>query len=146
MRLDQDEIQRTLNELLLRKNAQVRPTIVCICGSTRFSEAWKGANLYETLAGKIVLSIGCDSRSDEELARNAGLEIDKAMLDVLHLFKIDMADEILVLNVGNYVGASTSREIEYACRLGKPIRWLEPIEEQSVQTDVQNTVGRRLLP
>lgn len=42
-----------------------RPTIVCLCGSTRFGEAYQKANLEETLAGKIVLTIGCDMKSDE---------------------------------------------------------------------------------
>ena len=115
-----------LDQLLALKNTRQRPVIVCLCGSTRFSQAWQDANLYETLAGRIVLSIGCNTRSDEQLASEAGLTIDKQMLDILHLFKIDMADEILVLNVGGYVGESTRREIEYAHRLGKPVRWLEP--------------------
>jgi len=73
-----------------------------------------------------VLSIGSSTKSDEELAKEAGIEINREMLDILHLFKIDMADEILVLNVGGYVGEATGREIEYARRLGKRIRWLEP--------------------
>lgn len=57
-----------------------------------------------------------------------GIEINKEMLDVLHLFKIDKADEVLILNVDGYVGESTRREIEYARRLGKPLRWLEPLK------------------
>src|SRR6266704_190453 len=43
------------------------PIIVCLCGSTRFSEAFHEANLRETLVGKIVLSIGCDFKSDTDL-------------------------------------------------------------------------------
>jgi hypothetical protein len=114
-----------LDALLERKNAKQRPVVVCICGSTRFTQSWQDANLYETLAGRIVLSIGCVTASDDDLAA-AGVEIDKEMLDLLHLFKIDMADEVLVLNVKGYVGESTRREIEYARRLGKRIRWWEP--------------------
>ena len=49
----------------------------------------------------------------------------KIALDELHKRKIDVADEILVLNVGGYVGSSTQGEIEYANRHGKPVRWLE---------------------
>src|SRR5215469_2128330 len=108
----------TLDDLLARKNATSQPVTVCICGSTRFIQAWQDANLAETLAGKIVLSIGCNTKSDEELASEMGIEINKEMLDVLHLFKIDRADEVLILNVGGYVGESTRREIEYARRLG----------------------------
>lgn len=114
-----------LNDLLERKAMKEKPMVVCLCGSSRFHQAWQDANLSETLAGKIVLSIGCNTKSDDDLIR-AGVAIDKEMLDLLHLFKIDMADEILVLNVGDYVGQSTRREIEYARRLGKRIRWLEP--------------------
>lgn len=119
----------TLDDLLARKNAMPEPVTVCICGSTRFTQAWQDTNLAETLAGKIVLSIGCNTKSDEELASEMGIEINKEMLDVLHLFKIDRADEVLILNVGGYVGESTRREIEYARRLGKPLRWLEPESE-----------------
>ncbi len=44
-----------------------KPTIVCLCGSTRFSEAFQQANLMETLDGNIVLTIGCDMRSDADI-------------------------------------------------------------------------------
>jgi hypothetical protein len=117
----------TLTDLIIRKAVIRKPVVVCICGSSRFSQAWQDANLTETLAGRIVLSIGCNTKSDEQLAEEAGLLIDKEMLDILHLFKIDLADEILVLNVNQYVGQSTRREIEYARRLGKRVRWLEPV-------------------
>ena len=104
------------------------PRIVCLCGSTRFGDAFAKANLDETLAGRIVLSIGCNMRSDAELfallADAERAEI-KTKLDELHRRKIDLADEILVLNVGGYVGESTRGEIEYARAEGKPIRWLE---------------------
>jgi cell division protein FtsB len=104
-----------------------RPVIVCLCGSTKFMEAWQAANLSETLAGKIVLSIGCNTKSDADLQRLGQLTPEKkAELDELHKRKIDLADEVLVLNVGGYVGDSTRSEIEYAKRHHKPIRWLEP--------------------
>jgi hypothetical protein len=97
------------------------PKIVCLCGSTRFSEAFRRANLNETLAGRIVLSIGCDFKNDD--AREL-TNYDKTRLYELHLRKIDLADEILILNVDGYIGESTRRELEYARRLGKPIRFL----------------------
>lgn len=75
-----------------------KPTIVCLCGSTRFSEAFHTANLKETLAGRIALSIGVDTKSDEDLILAGELtQEDKQRLDELHLRKIDLADEILVL-------------------------------------------------
>lgn len=104
------------------------PRVVCLCGSTRFGDAFRAANLSETLAGRIVLSIGCDMRSDVEIFGHltvAEAEQVKAELDELHKRKIDLADEILVLNVGGYIGKSTRSEIDYAEALGKPVRYLE---------------------
>lgn len=98
------------------------PTIVCLCGSTRFGDAFREANLRETLAGKIVLSIGCDFKSDQALGLT---QEDKDRLDRLHLRKIDLADEVLILNVGGYIGESTTRELAYARSMGKPVRFLE---------------------
>lgn len=105
------------------------PKIICLCGSTRFSDAYQQANLRETLADHIVLTIGCDMRSDADLFAGESVEelnAIKTRLDALHLAKIDLADEVLILNVGGYVGESTRREIEYARKKGKIIRWLEP--------------------
>lgn len=105
-----------------------RPRIVCLCGSTRFLQAFHTVNLRETLAGRIVLSIGCDTKSDADLLLAGQItEEDKKRLDELHLRKIDLADEILVLNVGGYVGESTRREIAYAQDHQKPLRWLETL-------------------
>jgi hypothetical protein len=106
-----------------------RPRIVCLCGSTRFFRTFQAANLRETLAGRIVLSIGAAVRSDDEHfagmaeAERAAL---KARLDELHLRKIDLADEIYVLNCDDYVGESTQRELDYARARGKAVRWWQP--------------------
>lgn len=105
-----------------------RPTVVCLCGSTRFSQAFQEANLRETLAGRIVLTIGCDMRSDAELfARMTEDERAKVKrdLDELHKRKIDLADQVLILNVGGYIGESTRSELEYATARGKRVRYLE---------------------
>jgi hypothetical protein len=97
-----------------------------LCGSTRFSDAFAEANLNETLAGRIVLSIGCNMRNDHELWSDpAERERIKSKLDELHKRKIDIADEVLVLNVGGYIGESTRREINYAEEIGRPVRYLE---------------------
>jgi hypothetical protein len=102
-----------------------RPEVVVLCGSTRFCEAWTKARFDLTLAGKIVLTIGCDTKSDEGLALTVE---QKVMLDELHKRKIDMADRVLVLNVGGYIGDSTRSEIEYAEWFEVPIDYLEPIQ------------------
>ncbi|HYF77337.1 MAG TPA: hypothetical protein VD973_09410 [Symbiobacteriaceae bacterium] len=111
-----------------------RPVIVCLCGSTRFSAAFRQANLQETLAGKIVLSIGCDMRSDTDIFGHMApdeLARIKTGLDELHKRKIDLADEVLILNVGGYIGDSTRSELEYAQAKGKTVRFLEPTEAQA---------------
>ncbi len=98
-----------------------RPTVVCLCGSTRFKDAFTQAARDETLAGKIVLSVGLFGHVE-------GLDMDgpiKQMLDQLHLYKIDMADEVLILNVGGYIGSSTRNELKYAQASGKTVRFLE---------------------
>ena len=99
-----------------------RPLIVCLCGSTRFKDAFIEATRNETLKGRIVLSVGV-------FGHHEGLDMNgevKDRLDELHKRKIDLADEILVLNVDGYVGKSTRSEINYAKTRNKPIRWLEP--------------------
>lgn len=102
-----------------------RPKVVCLCGSTRFMGAFQKANLDETIAGNIVLSIGCNTKSDADLMALGELTTEaKAKLDELHFRKIDMADEVFVLNVGGYIGESTRREIGYANSLKKPVRYL----------------------
>ena len=49
----------------------------------------------------------------------------KEMLDDMHLRKIDLADEIFVINFGGYIGESTRSEIAYAEKTGKKVRYLE---------------------
>jgi len=73
-----------------------KPKIVCLCGSTRFSEAFQKAQFEETLAGKIVLTIGSNMKSDTELFKDYSENELKEIiirLDELHRRKIDLADE-----------------------------------------------------
>lgn len=98
--------------------------IVCLCGSTKFKDAYEKANFDESLNGNIILSVGCYAHADEIPLTPT----QKINLDELHLRKIDLADEIFVLNVGGYIGKSTSREILYASKLQKTIKFLEPFE------------------
>lgn len=97
-------------------------TIVCLCGSGRFKEAFEKAEYSETLAGKIVLTIGCNTK---DIDRDPSLNKYKIMLDALHLRKIELADEVLILNVNGYIGESTQKELDYARRLGRTVRFLE---------------------
>jgi hypothetical protein len=122
-------------------DSAARPEIVCLCGSTRFIDEFRRQNLRLTIEGKIVVSIGCDTKSDDELfdpdcdhgggpAARCGYcdsAAVKANLDELHKRKIDLADRVLVLNVAGYIGESTRSEIDYATALGKPIDYLEAL-------------------
>ncbi|MEU3297051.1 hypothetical protein ABZ722_32515 [Streptomyces longwoodensis] len=45
---------------------------------------------------------------------------------MLHRRKIEVADEVLIVNPGGYIGDSTRSEITYASSLGKPIRYAHP--------------------
>ncbi len=101
-----------------------RPVIVCLCGSTRFKQAWYDATKRLTHEGKIVLGVGDLDPNHPGTSVPIDPEL-KAQLDKLHLRKIDLADEVLILNVGGYVGESTRRELEHARRGGKTIRFLE---------------------
>ena len=96
-----------------------RPEIVCICGSARFMTEMREANRELTFAGVIVVA---PSEADESPTPE-----QKAVLDALHLRKIDLADRVLIVNPGGYVGESTRREIAYAHAVGKPITFTHPV-------------------
>jgi hypothetical protein len=101
------------------KHGKLNPLVVCLCGSTKFKEQYEEVNRNETLRGNIVLSVGLFGHIE-------GLDMDsetKQKLDELHLRKIEMADEIFVVNPGGYIGASTMNEIKFATKHGKPIRY-----------------------
>lgn len=105
------------------------PRVVCLCGSTRFRAAYEKAMRDETLAGRIVLTVGLFGHEE-------GLDMDgpvKAMLDELHKRKIDLADEVLVLDVDGYIGRSTRSEIFYAESAGKLVRYLSREAQEKEQ-------------
>lgn len=105
--------------------------VVTLCGSTRFKEQFMEAQKRLTLEGNIVISVGLFGNSgDQEVWENMDegtLTKTKEMLDDMHKRKIDMADEIFVINVNGYIGDSTCSEIEYAKAHGKKVRYLEKI-------------------
>lgn len=104
--------------------------VITLCGSTRFKNQFMEVQKQLTLEGNIVISVGLFGHSgDSEVWENMDegtLTATKAMLDDMHKAKIDMADEIFVINVGGYIGDSTRSEIEYAQAHGKFVRYLEP--------------------
>ncbi len=106
-----------------------KPPIVCLCGSTRFMEAFFQVGWTFTLKGYIVLSVNVCKHADAEGGHGAemiGPEV-AAQLDELHLRKIDLADSVFVLNVGGYISDSTRAEIEYAEQMGKRVEYLEEV-------------------
>ena len=101
--------------------------IVCLCGSTRFYEDFVEANLQETLQGHIVLSVGVfGHRSEDAHGRQIDVDVHKDALDRLHIDKIDMSDEVLVINTAGRVGPSTRAEVRHARERGIPVRWFDP--------------------
>ncbi len=103
--------------------------VITLCGSTRFKDEFMESQKRLTLEGNIVISVGLFGHAgDAEVWENMDegtLTKTKEMLDDMHKRKIDMADEIYVINVGGYIGSSTKSEIEYAKPMGKGIRYLE---------------------
>ena len=103
--------------------------VITLCGSTRFKEQFMEAQKRLTLAGYIVISVGLFGHAgDQEVwdgMDEGTLSKTKEMLDDMHKRKIDMADEIYVINVGGYIGDSTRSEIQYAEEHGKSVRYYE---------------------
>ena len=97
--------------------------VITLCGSTRFKDAFLEAQKRLTLEGNIVVSVGLFGHSGDEEVWKPGI---KDMLDRMPLSKIDMADEIFVINVDGYIGESTKREISYALAHGKIVKYLRP--------------------
>ena len=94
--------------------------VITLCGSTRFKDDFERINKELTLAGNIVISVGCFGHAGDVFT-----DEQKEMLDDIHKHKIDMADEIFVINKDKYIGASTHSEIEYAILHDKPVRYME---------------------
>lgn len=105
--------------------------VITLCGSTRFKDDFMRAQKELTLKGNIVISVGLFGHSgDDEVwdgMDEGTLSKTKEMLDDMHKRKIDMADEIFVINVGGYIGNSTRSEIEYAVKNGKKVNYLEKV-------------------
>ncbi|PID82079.1 MAG: hypothetical protein CSB16_03145 [Clostridiales bacterium] len=98
--------------------------VITLCGSTKFKDDFLRVQKELTLQGNIVISVGLFGHSgDDEVWQNG----TKEMLDDMHKRKIDMANEIFVINKNGYIGSSTKEEIEYAKSKGKRVRFLENV-------------------
>lgn len=96
--------------------------VITLCGSTKFKEDFIREQKRLTLEGNIVISVGLFGHSGDSEVFS---ENTKEMLDDMHKRKIDMADEIFVINKGGYIGSSTKSEIEYAKNTAKKVNYME---------------------
>jgi hypothetical protein len=102
------------------RTARDEHTVITLCGSMRFREELERLDAELTLAGHVVLTPTAVAPSTE-------LDVEeRARLGRAHLAKVGMADEVLIVNVGGYVGESTRREIDHARSRGVPVSFLEP--------------------
>ncbi len=111
----------------------MNPKLVVICGSTRFIE-------------EIAVCAWLIERDEHAIVMGPHLlpwwygvadhvaDVEEVYEDIykLHLQKIDLSDEIFVVNKDNYIGNSTSNEVQYATSKGKKIRWYQcdPVGEK----------------
>ena len=103
--------------------------VVTLCGSMRFREELERLGTELTMAGHVVLA---------PTALDPSMELDpdqRALLGRIHLQRVAMADEVLVVNVGGYVGEDTRREIAYARSRGTAVSYLEPQDDGQGPTD-----------
>jgi hypothetical protein len=104
--------------------------IITLCGSTRFKDEINAANARLTMQGHLVISMGVFGHVDmPDHDWTTDGNTTKKMLDDLHRRKIQLADEIFVINVGGYIGKSTRDEIRYARSIGVGVNYLEPKQE-----------------
>lgn len=107
--------------------------VITLCGSTRFKDDFLREQKRLTLEGNIVISVGLFGHSgDNEVWENMDedtLTKTKEMLDDMHKRKIDMSDEIFVINKNGYIGESTKSEIEYALKTNKKVCYMEQAKQ-----------------
>lgn len=114
---------------------RLRKKVICLCGSTRFTELMLVKQWELTKQGYVVLSWCAlpDSYFDKFIGGKDRHHIGdqegvKEIADEVHMRKIDLADEVLILNVNGYIGESTQNELDYAIKMGKAIKYLERIK------------------
>ena len=99
--------------------------VITLCGSTKFKDDFMREQKRLSLEGNIVISVGMFGHNGDDEVWQDNI---KEMLDDMHKRKIDMADEIFVINKGGYIGTSTKSEIEYAISTNKKVNYMESID------------------
>ena len=115
-----------------------KPKVVCLCGSTRFADHHAIMRWELEKQGAIVLMINylylpawyAKSQGWNGNDHFGEKEGNKEHLDELHLRKIDLSDEVMVINVDGYIGESTAKEIEYAKGKGIPVVYMEHTQKE----------------
>jgi hypothetical protein len=112
-------------------------TIITLCGSTKFTDEMLIKQWELTKAGHIVLTwcVLPLSYIEKEFGNTDPAHIGdqegvKEIVDAVHKKKIDLSDEILVINVNDYIGESTKSEILHALKAGKITKFLYPHEKR----------------
>lgn len=114
--------------------------VITLCGSTKFKDEFMRVQKELTLAGNIVISVGLFGHSGDKEVWTEGT---KEMLDDMHKRKIDMADEIFVVNVDGYIGESTKSEIKYAKEHGKKVNYLvHQLIDKQIKYKKDNTIHK----
>ena len=113
------------------------PKIICFCGSSKFVGEmavlmWEFEKLGNICVGLHLMPNGYGEAKGhgKNYHHLAELEGIAEQMDALHRRKIDLADEIFIVNLNGYIGESTRNEIEYAEKLKKPIKYLEQLIKQ----------------
>ena len=100
----------------------MKAKIICLCGSLRFKKTFGAIELMYVLRGYIVLTPCCmyvDAQRTDTYMEH------KEQFDKMHKAKIDIADEVYIINENGYIGESTMSELEYASSLKKKIIFME---------------------
>ena len=114
--------------------------VITLCGSTCFTEQMLITQWTLTKQGNVVLSWCAlpekyfqENAFDINKSHIGDQEGVKEIVDEVHKRKIDLSDEIFVLNIGGYIGESTTSEIKYAMEHNIPVKYLEPEWEYPFQ-------------
>ncbi len=101
------------------KEETKRGKVITLCGSVKFREDFEREQVRLAAEGHTVLSV-------ERFDLPEGFDESQIQrLKEIHKRKIDMSDEIFVVNKGGYIGESTRAEIAYAESKGKGVRYME---------------------
>ena len=100
--------------------------IITLCGSLKFQKEMMIIAEKMALNGNCILTpvypiLENNEKTDEQIN----------VLKEAHFKRIELSDAILVVNVNNYIGESTSLEIEYAKKLGKEIMYYTELMKEN---------------